>query len=147
MVYHSEPFNEDTEVTGALKFVTWMAMDVPDTDFQVFVYEILRDGTSVQLTSDMMRARYRESLKTEKLIKPGEINQYAFDSFTFFSRRIAKGSHLRLVIKSPNTIAYEKNYNSGGVVTEESAKDARVAHITLYHDVEHPSFLELPVVK
>jgi hypothetical protein len=147
LVYHSEPFNEDTEVTGALKFVAWMAMDVPDTDFQVFVYEILRDGTSVQLTSDMMRARYRESLKVEKLVKPGEINQYEFDGFTFFSRRISKGSHLRLVIKSPNTIAYEKNYNSGGVVAEESAKDTRIAHITFYHDADHPSFLELPIVK
>lgn len=147
LVYHSEPFNEDTEVTGALKFVAWMAMDVPDTDFQVFVYEILRDGTSVRLTSDMMRARYRESLKTEKLVKPGEINRYEFDGFTFFSRRISKGSRLRLVIKSPNTIFHEKNYNSGGVVAEESAKDAHVAHIALYHDADHPSFLELPIVK
>ncbi len=30
---------------------------------------------------------------------------------------------------------------------EESGKDARTAHVTLYHDAEHPSFLELPLVK
>jgi uncharacterized protein len=30
LVYHSEPFAEDTEVTGYLKFVAWMSMDVPD---------------------------------------------------------------------------------------------------------------------
>jgi hypothetical protein len=41
----------------------------------------------------------------------------------------------------------QKNYNSGGVVAEESGKDARTAHVTLYHDAEHPSCLELPVVK
>ena len=147
LVYHSEPFPEVTEITGHLKFVTWMAMDVPDTDFVVRVYEIQPDGTSVRLTWDLMRARYRESLRQEKLVKPGEINRYEFNSFRFFSRRIAKGSRLRLVLRSPNSINWQKNYNSGGVVAEESGKDARTAHITLYHDAEHPSFLELPVVK
>ncbi len=149
LVYHSEPFSEATEITGFLKFVAWMAMDVPDTDFLVNVYEIRPDGTSIGLTlrGDRMRARYRESLRQEKLVKPGEINRYEFNSFRFFSRRIAKGSRLRLVLRSPNSIYWQKNYNSGGVVAEESGKDARTAHITLYHDAEHPSFLELPVAR
>ncbi len=147
LVYHSEPFAEDTEVSGCLKFVAWISMDVPDTDFQVSVYEIKKDGASVLLTEDMMRARYRESLRQEKLVKPGEINRYEFNGFTFFSRRIAKGSRLRLLLRSPNSIGLQKNYNSGGVVAEESGKDARTAHVTLYHDAEHPSFLEIPVVK
>ena len=147
LVYHSEPFTEDTEVTGYLKFIAWMSMDVPDTDFQVAVYEVQRDGTSILLTDDMLRARYRESLTQEKLVKPGEINRYEFSGFQFFSRRIAKGSRLRLLLRSPNSIQIEKNYNSGGVVAEESAKDARTAHITVHHDTSHPSVLEIPVVK
>ena len=147
VIYHSQPLSEDTEVTGYLKFVAWISMDVPDTDFQVSVYELLRDGTSVLLTSDAMRARYRESLTREKLVKPGEINRYEFNAFTFFSRRIAKGSRLRLILSCPNSIQLEKNYNSGGVVTEESGKDARTAHIVVYHDARHQSSLEIPVVK
>jgi hypothetical protein len=70
-----------------------------------------------------------------------------FDHFTFFSRRIAQGSRLRLVLNCPNSIYVEKNYNSGGVVAEETAKDARTAHVVVYHDGEHPSRLELPVVQ
>ena len=105
------------------------------------------DGTSVQLTSDIERARYRDSLTEEKLVKAGEINKYEFKGFTFFSRRIEKGSRLRLTFVCPNSIQLEKNYNSGGVVAQESAKDARTAHITLYHDAGHESFLEIPVVK
>ncbi len=122
-------------------------MDVPDTDFQVAVSEIMPDGTSVSLTQDLMRARYRDSMRDEKLAKPGEINRYEFKSFMWFSRRVAKGSRLRLVLNSPNSIGLEKNYNSGGIVAEESGKDSRTAHITLYHDAEHPSVLEVPVVK
>ena len=124
-----------------------MALDVPDTDFQASVSEILSNGKHISLTDDILRARYRESLRHEKLIAPGEINRYDFDGFTFFSRRIARNSRLRLVISSPNSIYIQKNYNSGGVIAEESGRDARVAHVTLYHDTAHPSCLELPIVK
>ena len=65
----------------------------------------------------------------------------------FFSRKIAQGSRLRLVVQSLNSIGAEKNYNSGGAVTKETGKDAKTAHIELLHDAEHPSMLELPVVR
>lgn len=95
-----------------------------------------------------MRARYRESLRQEKLVTPGRTEKYVFDTFTFFSRRIAKGSRLRLFIRCPNSQGIEKNYNSGGgVVAAETGKDAQAGHITLFHDAEHPSALELPIVK
>jgi putative CocE/NonD family hydrolase len=145
VVYHGEPFASPAEATGTLRLTVWMALDVPDTDFQADVYEILRDGGSVLLASDVLRVRYRESLGEAHLVKPGDINRYEFRGFNWFSRRLAKGSRLRLVLRCPNTIYLEKNYNSGGVVAEETAKDARTAHVTVYHDTEHPSCLEVPV--
>ena len=146
-IYHSKAFAEATEVTGFLKLTIWLTMDVPDTDLEAEVYEILPGGGSVSLTSAAMRARYRESLREEKPVAPGKTEKYVFDNFTFFSRRIAKGSRLRLFIHCLNTPSTEKNYNSGGVVAAETAKDAKTAHVTLVHDAEHPSALELPVVK
>ena len=147
VVYHSDPFAEDTEVTGFIKLSAWMAMDVPDTDFQATVSEILPDGRSIHLSQGLLRARYRESLAQEKLVKPGEVIRYDFTNFTFTSRRISKGSRIRLFLSSPNSIYIQKNYNSGGAVADETAKDARTAHITVYHDAEHPSALELPLGK
>ena len=147
VIYHSAPFQEATEISGYVQFTCWMAMDVPDTDFQVAIFEIMPDGSSVLLAQDFMRARYRDSLRQEKLVKSGEVNRYEFKSFNWFSRRVSKGSRLRLLLKSPNSYSLQKNYNSGGVVADESAKDARTARITLYHDAQHPSVLELPVVK
>jgi predicted acyl esterase len=125
----------------------WMAMDVPDTDFVVTLYEIQPGGTSVQLSKDLLRARYRESPREAKLVTPGQITQYSFDGFTWFSRRVSKGSRLRLVLNCINSIYYEKNYNTGGTVENESGKDARVAHVTVYHDADHLSALDIPVVK
>ncbi|MGC2527980.1 MAG: CocE/NonD family hydrolase [Candidatus Acidiferrum sp.] len=146
-IYHSEPFGEATEISGFLKLNVWLAMDVPDTDLEADVYEILPGGDSVFLTGAAMRARYRESLREEKLLTPGKIDNYVFDNFTFFSRRIAKGSRLRLFVHCPNTPGTEKNYNSGGVVALETAKDARTAHVTLVLDAEHESALVLPIVR
>ena len=146
-VYHSEPFGEATEVSGFLKLSVWLAMDVPDTDLEAGVYEILPGGESVFLTGAAMRARYRESPRQERLVTPGKTEKYVFDNFTFFSRRIAKGSRLRLFVRCPNSTNIEKNYNSGGVVSLETGKDAKTAHLTLVHDAEHQSTLELPVVK
>jgi len=97
------------------------------------------------LTGDSLRARYRESTRKPTAVDPGQIVKYDFRGFTFFSRWIAKGSRLRLMLRSPNSIQVEKNYNSGGVVASESGKDARTAHISLYHDAEHASYLGLPI--
>jgi len=146
-VYHGEPFAEPTEITGCPKLTLWLSLDVPDTDLEALLYEILPDGGSVLLTGATMRARYRESLRNEKPVPAGKAEKYVFDNFTFFSRRVARGSRLRLLVHCLNTIATEKNYNSGGVVAAESGKDARTAHVTLLHDAAHPSTLELPLVR
>lgn len=144
VVYHTGPL-PSMEITGQLRLELWMSLDVPDADFHVALYEIATDGSSVQLTETIMRARYRESLRAERLVVPGAIERYTFDRFRFISRRIAAGSRLRLVIKAPNSIHWQQNYHGGGVVAEESGKDARIAHVTVYHDAEHPSHLELPI--
>ena len=146
-VYHSAPFAEATEVSGQVKLTLWIALDVPDTDFQASLYEILPDGKSILLTSDFLRARYRDSLEKESLVPQGKIVRYDFTGFSWFSRRVSQGSRLRLVVSCPNSIHLEKNYNSGGVVADETAKDARTAHVVLYHDAEHPSTLEIPIAK
>jgi len=147
VIYHSEIFAEATEIAGFPKLTLWLKMDVPDTDLEADLYEILSDGGSVGLTSASMRARYRESLRDAKPVPMGKTEKYVFDNFTFFARQIAKGSRLRLVVRSINSPGTEKNYNSGGVVAAETGKDARTAHIMLTHDADYPSALELPVVK
>jgi predicted acyl esterase len=144
LIYETAPFSEDVEISGFPKLTVWMALDTPDTDFQVVLYEVLPDEWSVALCVDRMRARYRESLKQERLVKPGEVKAYVFDRFSFVARRVSKGSRLRIALISPNSIFSEKNYNAGGVVTHESGKDARTVHVTVYHDADRPSKLDLP---
>jgi putative CocE/NonD family hydrolase len=145
LVYHSAPFDKDTEVSGFFKFSAWIAIDQPDTDFSVSVYEIRKDGSSILLTNDLKRARYRESARKATTITTRKPLRYVFEGFTFTSRRIELGSRLRLVIAPVNSIYSQKNYNSGGEVSAESIQDARAVTVTLYHDRTHPSTLFVPM--
>ena len=147
VVYHSEPFSEEAEIAGFARFSAWISLDVPDTDLKVSLYEVLADGTSVLLAEDQKRARYRESPEQETLVQRNAVLRYEFDGLPFFARRVVKGSRLRLFLRCPNTIFLQKNYNSGGVVANETAKDARTAHVAVHHDPEHASVLTLPVVR
>src|SRR5258708_25717322 len=43
-IYHSEPFVAATEVSGFVKLTAWLEIDVPDTDLEVSLYQILAHG-------------------------------------------------------------------------------------------------------
>ena len=147
VAYHTPPFGDEAEVTGSPRLALWIAADVPDTDFWARLYEMKPDGTIVFLTEDLMRTRYRESKTSGKPLRPGRLDRCELKGFYFFSRKISKGSILRLVIRSPNSVYWQKNYNSGGPVEDESGDDARTAHVKIFHDPKHQSFFELPVPK
>ncbi len=144
LVYHSAPFETDAEICGFFKLTAWLAIDQPDTDFFVSIYEIDIDGTAIQLTSDCMRARYRESLREQNLVSTKAPLRYDFERFMFVTRQVKEGNRLRLVIGPLNSIYWQKNYNSGGVVAEESMKDARPVTVRLFHDGAHPTVLHVP---
>jgi predicted acyl esterase len=96
--------------------------------------------------SDTVRARYRESERTAKLMTLGQISLFKFEPGWFVARKLAKGSRLRLIIAAPNSIYWQKNYSSEGVVADERKENARTAHVVLHHDPDHQSTLDLPLV-
>lgn len=144
LVYHGEPLRDETALVGCPAVSLWVAIDTPDVDLSADLYEIQPDGTSIALWSDLRRLRYRESLREAKLAKPGEIVRCDFNPGLFVARKLMKGSRLRLVVSSPNSIFWQKNYCSGGVVPDETAKDARTCHVKVYHDANHASAIQLP---
>jgi putative CocE/NonD family hydrolase len=145
LIYHSAPFEQNTEISGFFKLSAWIAIDQPDTDFQARIYEVRQDGSSIPMTSQMLRARYRVSPREPRLVTTRAPLRYDFERFTFVSQEVKAGSRLRLVIAPINSIYSEKNYNSGGEVAAETLSDARRVTVTLYHDHDHPSTLFVPL--
>jgi uncharacterized protein len=145
LVYHSDPLPNEVPLIGCPAVSLSVGIDTPDVDLECDLYEIQPDGTSIALWSDMRRLRYRDSLREPNLVHDGEIVKCDFKPGLFIARRLMKGSRLRLVVTATNSILWQKNYCSGGVVAEETAKDARTCHVQIYHDAEHPSTIQLPL--
>ncbi len=145
LVYHTAPFRQALEVSGFFTLSAWIAIDQPDTDFSAAVYELANDGTSILLTTDVLRARYREDPARAKLIQTKAPLRYDFNHFTFVSRQIRAGSRLRLIIAPINSIYSQRNHNSGKDVSSEVGSDSRPVTVTLYHDRAHPTALSVPL--
>jgi len=145
LVYHTDPLLKETPFIGCPAVVLWLSIDTPDVDLSAQLYEVQPDGTSIFLWGDIRRLRYRESLREAKLVKAGEIVRCDFNPGLFVARRLMKSSRLRLVVSALNSTGFEKNYCSGGVVAEETAKDARTCHVQVYHDAAHASTIQLPL--
>lgn len=147
ITYYLPPFTTATEVSGFFRLDISLQTDVKDIDVKAEVAEVTADGKYIPLTSQTIRARYRESLHKEKLLIPGENFQLHFREFPFISRLLATGSRLRLRIYSPNSMTDQVNYCSGGHVAYETAKDAHTATVNILQDKEHASFLSVPFTK
>ena len=145
LVYHSAPFERDTEISGFFRASLWLAIDTPDTDFRIVVYDIALDGTAVLVSADAVRARYRESLREPELIRTQDPLKYDFERFAFVSRLIRRGNRLRVVIGPINSIYSQKNYNSGAPISDETLDQAQAVTVRLYHDRTHPSALYIPL--
>lgn len=107
-------------------------------------YEIRPDATSIFLSGDLLRARYRDNPRHPKVVTTKLPLRYEFEHFTFVSQEIKKGSRLRLVISPVNSLGIQKNYNSGGEVPRETIEDSKTVTVTLYHDRSHLSALYIP---
>ena len=145
LVYHTDPLPNETPLVGCPASSLWVSIDTADIDLECDLYEIQPDGTSIALWSDLRRLRHRDSLREAKLVKPGEIVRCDFNPGLFVARRLMKGSRLRMDVTAVNSILWQKNYCSGGVVAEETAKDAHTSKIQVYHDAEHASAIQLPL--
>ncbi len=145
VVYVSAPFEQDQELSGFFRVEAWISIDQPDTDFVVTVAEVDPNGTVTPLSSDIMRARYRESLRFQKLVATKDPLRYDFNRFTFASRLVRKGSRLAVVLSAANSLEYQRNFNSGGVVADETMENSHPVTVQIFHDAKRRSALYVPV--
>jgi len=148
VIYHSAPLQQDFEIAGFPQLDLWLTLDAPDTDLIALLSEILpEDGDSILIWSNMLRLRYRDSWREPVLAEPGVPFSARFTMPKFMSRRLRKGSRLRLVIRSPASIQFQKNLNSGKEVADERPEDARRCTVQVLHEPGRQTVLTLPTAR
>lgn len=149
LVFQTEPLAEDMEVTGEIEVKLWASSSALDTDFTaklVDVYPASADwphGFDLNLQDGIIRARFRDSLKEEKLMKPGAVYPFTIKLYPT-SNVFKKGHRIRVDISSSNFPRFDVNPNTGEPLQQQ--RRAVIATNTVCHDSEHPSHIVLPLV-
>jgi putative CocE/NonD family hydrolase len=143
LVYSTPPLSRDVEVTGPVTVTLFAATSAKDTDFTAKLVDVCEDGCARNLTDGIIRARYRESTSSPKLLEPGNIYQYTIDLWAT-SNVFKAGHRIRLEISSSNFPRFDRNTNTGNTISEDT--DFIPAMQTVLHSAEYPSHVTLPIV-
>ena len=145
LVYSTPPLEQDLEVTGPVTLDLYASTSAVDTDFTAKLVDVGPDGTAINLTEGILRAKYRESTTGEaKPIVPGKVYEYKIGMWST-SNVFLKGHRIRIEVSSSNFPRFDRNLNTG----QDAATDSTFvkATNTILHDPAHPSALVLPVVQ
>ena len=143
LVYSTAPLARDMEVTGPLTADLFVKSSAVDTDFTAKLVDVAPDGFAQDLTSGILRMRYRSSREHAVLMNPGQIYEISVDLWAT-SNVFLRGHSLRLEISSSNFPRFDRNFNTGEEI--KFATTFVSATNTILHDAQHPSALVLPVM-
>jgi uncharacterized protein len=146
LVFDSAPLQRDTEVTGPIQAVIYLACDCRDADLWVRLLDIAPDGTAYNLMTpglDVLRASYRDLKQGRQLLIPHQVYELRLNNL-ITSNVFLKGHRIRVQISGTFFPNFSRNLQTG----ESEATSARMqkATISIYADREHPSRVVLPVV-
>ncbi|NJB87517.1 hypothetical protein GGR26_003297 [Lewinella marina] len=143
LVYTSEPFTEDTEVTGFVESTLYLSSDVKDTDLTLKLIVVEEDGSAYNLDETIQRVRYREGYDKEVFMEKGKVYKVDLTPLST-SNLFKKGQRVRIEVSSSNFPRFDRNLNTGGNNYDE--KEGVVARNAIHHSREYPSVVRLPVV-
>lgn len=143
LVYTSQPFPETIELVGPIKVVFHAASEGVDTDFTAKLVEVRESGYARIIEDGIIRGRYRHSLDSEEMMKPGKVYRFSID-LGATAIQIKKNHRLRLEISSSNFPKYDRNPNSGENPVE--ATILKSVRQQIYHGKSYPSYVFLPIV-
>lgn len=144
LVFTSEPLEQALEVTGFVDAVLHVSSDAKDTDFAVKLVDVAPDGTAYILDDTIFRARYREGYDKPTMMEKGEVYKIDMTPMTT-SIEFQKSHRIRVEVSSSNFPKFVRNLNTGGNNYDES--EGVVAHNTIHHSDEYPSYIILPIVE
>ena len=149
LVFQTAALPEDIEVTGELEVELWISSSAPDTDFTAKLLDVYPpgsdypDGFDLIIGDGIIRTRFRDSLKEEKLMEPGTVYPVRIALYPT-SNVFKKGHRIRVDISSSNFPRFDVNPNTGEPLNQNRRVQAAVNSVE--HNAAHPSRILLPVV-
>jgi len=143
LVYTSEPFEKEVEISGFVDMVLYVSSDARDTDFTVKLIDVDPDGRAFNLDDAILRARYRDGFDRQIWMEDDEVYEVRVGPLST-ANVFAKGHRVRIEVSSSNFPRYDRNLNTGGNNWDET--EGVVAHNAVHHSAQYPSRVVLPVL-
>jgi len=143
LTFTTDVLTEDMEITGPISATIWASSDAKDTDFTATLTDLEPDGKAIALCEGIVRARFRNGTENPQMMVPGEIYKFEIDMWNT-SNSFIKGHRIRIEISSSNFPRYNRNLNSGNPIASDI--DITLANQTVYHGIQYPSHINLPVI-
>ncbi len=146
LVYKSGVLAEDVEISGKVKVSLHASSNCTDTDFIAKLIDVYPDGRTMMILDGVIRARYRDSLKTPVLMTPGAVYEFTMD-LGDTSQLFKAGHRIQVDITSSNFPRRDRNPNTGHeLYIVDTIADLKVANNVIYHNTANPSYIVLPIV-
>jgi hypothetical protein len=149
LVFQTPPLAEDVELTGPIDVKLWASSSAVDTDFTAKLIDVhppspdFPAGIDMNVEDGILRARFRNSLEKQELMKPGVV--YELTVKLYPTSNVFKAGHrIRLDLSSSNFPRFDVNPNTGEPLNGH--RRMTIAANTIHHDAARPSHVILPVI-
>ena len=145
LVYDSELFVEDLEVTGPVMVTVYGSSTAPDTDFTATLCDVFPDGRAISITEGIIRARTREAATNADpvFLEPGEVYRFDIDLWeTSVGVPEWSPDPPRHFVEqlSPLRPQYQhRRHHRRGIRHQPAVQ-------TIHHTTTHPSHITLPTI-
>ena len=138
--FDGAPVAEPIRLTGEGAVTLFAASDCPDTDFVARLSILTRDGRSIKLAENVVRAKLRNKAADEQLLVSGEVLPVTIP-LQMIGVTVACGEKIRLSICSAASNLLFVNGNTGKNMAFET--ENAIAHNRIYFGKDYPSKIEL----
>jgi len=169
LVYQSEVLNDDVTLGGEIMAHLKIATTGTDADFVVKLIDVFPNdfkyendapsehrrvpsatypmgGYQMLVRGEIMRGKYRNSFEKPEAFKPNTPTDVNF-SLPDIAHTFKKGHKIMVQIQSSWFPLVDRNPQVFTNIYTCDDKDFRKADIRIYHDAQHASHIELPVIK
>lgn len=151
LTYSSEPVEHTLFLAGPVKADLWFSTTAKDLDFVVKLIDVDPEGRQMMIRGEVFRARYSGEMGrtdgTHRFIKPGRIVNLQFD-MPDVAHYLIKGHSMKVQIQSSWFPLVDMNPQTAvDNIYRAKPEDYEAAEITIFHERNHPSCLQLPVAE
>ena len=146
LVYDTDPYPTDVEVTGPIRAEIFVSSDMPDLDLWVRLLDVAPDGTAFNLMSpgsDVLRASYRNQKVDPELLEQDQVYKLVLDRMVTSNTFLA-GHRIRIQISGAFFPHFSRNLQDEE--SEVTGSSGCIARIRIHHEKDHASRIIVPVI-